>query len=102
MDQIVERFHIYKKAIDSAKQDEEILNNNNDQELKEMASLDLAEQKQQIISLEYELKVMLLPKNPNDDKNIIIEMRPAAGGDEAAIFVSDLFQAYKAYAESKG
>jgi peptide chain release factor 1 len=96
---IVERFNIYKKLLDNAIQDEKILNSNNDKELMEMAKLELEEIKIKLPSLENELKILLLPVDPNDEKNVIVEMRPAAGGDEASIFVADLFDTYQRYAD---
>ena len=64
--------------------------------------MELTDKKPLIEKYEYELKILLLPKDPNDDKNVIVEMRPAAGGDESSIFVGDLFSAYKRYADSLG
>lgn len=99
---IIEKYKDYKKIIDSAIDAENILNNESDQELIELAKLELEEAKQKIPNLEDELKILLLPRDPNDDRNVIVEMRPAAGGDEASIFVADLFDTYKRYSESQG
>ncbi|MDR0341059.1 MAG: peptide chain release factor 1 [Mycoplasmataceae bacterium] len=98
---IVIEFDKYNNLIKNAEQAEEIVFNSKDEEFKELAKLDLAEAHEQIPILEEKLKIMLIPSDPNNDKNIFIEMRPAAGGDESTIFVEDLFNCYKAYCESK-
>lgn len=79
---------------------EKILNTEKDLELIELAQMDLDEAKINIPIIENDLKIMLLPTDPNDDKNVIVEMRPAAGGDESSIFVGNLFDTYRAYAEN--
>ena len=73
-----------------------------DEEFREMAQEELKELKPQKEELEEKLQILLLPKDPNDDKNIIIEIRGGAGGDEAALFAGDLFRMYTKYAESQG
>ena len=85
---------IYKQI----KDDEDILNGN-DQELKELVKEEIGDLKIQLDSLEEKLKILLLPKDPNDDKNIILEVRSGTGGNEAAIFAQDLFRMYVRYAE---
>jgi len=85
---------IYKQI----KDDEEILNGD-DNELKELVKEELSDLKLQLETLENELKLLLLPKDPNDDKNIILEIRSGTGGNEAAIFAQDLFRMYSRYAE---
>lgn len=102
MTPIVEKFVEYKKIINDIEQSENILKNEKDNELIELAQLELNEKKPLIENFEHQLKVLLLPKDPNDDKNVIVEMRPAAGGDESSIFVGDLFSAYKKYADILG
>lgn len=74
----------------------------NDEEIREMAQMELEENKELLTTLEEKLKVLLIPKDPNDDKNVIIEIRGAAGGDEANIFAGDLYRMYLKYAEQKG
>jgi peptide chain release factor 1 len=96
---VVDRFFIYEKMIDDANQAEKILNSSNDKDLLEMAKVELEEIKIKLPTLENELKVLLLPVDPNDEKNVIIEMRPAAGGDESSIFVADLFDTYQRFAD---
>ncbi len=74
----------------------------NDPELKEMAELELASSVERIAKIEEEIKILLIPKDPNDEKNVIVEIRGAAGGDEGNIFAGDLFRMYTKYAESRG
>lgn len=95
-------FVTYKHDLEEAKQCEEILNNEKDSELISAAQDELNQIKEKIPSLEEELKLLLLPKDENDSKNVIVEMRPAAGGDESSIFVSDLFETYQKFAEKQG
>ena len=79
-----------------------ILDEESDEELKDLAKEELAESKNRIAELEKELKILLLPKDPNDDKDIIMEIRAGAGGEEAALFAAELFRMYTHYVESKG
>lgn len=99
---IVEKFIEYKKILSDIDSAEKLIKTEKDAELVELAQMELSEKKPLIEKYEYELKVLLLPKDPNDDKNVIVEMRPAAGGDESSIFVGDLFSAYKRFADSLG
>ncbi|HRF70060.1 MAG TPA: PCRF domain-containing protein, partial [Candidatus Pelethenecus sp.] len=78
------------------------MKNSSDEEMAEMAQIELEEATNRISQIEEEIKILLLPKDPNDDKNVIVEIRGAAGGDEANIFAGDLFRMYSKYAESKG
>lgn len=73
-----------------------------DEEMAQMAALELEQAQQRIEQINEEIKVLLLPKDPNDDKNVVVEIRGAAGGDEANIFAGDLYRMYSRYAESKG
>ncbi len=97
---IVETYKAYKKA----KQDEEdsllLLEEESDPEMKELAKAELNDAKDRIEKLEGELKILLLPKDPNDDKNVIVEIRAGAGGDEAALFAAEIYRMYTHYAES--
>ncbi len=88
----------YLDVLQQIADDEDILKGD-DTELKEIAQEELSELKVQIESLENELKVMLIPKDPNDDKNTIVEIRAGTGGDEAALFAADLFRLYSRFAE---
>ena len=96
---IVEKAKEYKSVIEQIAESKEMLG---DAEMIDMAKEELKELEPQLPILEEEIKLLLLPKDPNDDRNIIVELRAGAGGDEAAIFVGDLFDAYTRYAELKG
>ena len=72
-----------------------------DEELKELAKEELSESKKRVEELEHELKILLLPKDPNDDKNVIVEIRAGAGGDEAALFAAEIYRMYLHYAEGR-
>lgn len=103
MEPIVNKYKEYKKTTDSLKDTKEMLGDSGmDEELRELAKLELAEleEKQEILS--NELKILLLPKDPNDDKNVILEVRAGTGGDEAGLFGSDLLRMYMRYAERRG
>lgn len=79
-----------------------MLSEESDEELLELAKEELNESKKRVEELENELKILLLPKDPNDDKDIIVEIRAGAGGDEAALFAAELFRMYTHYVESRG
>lgn len=101
IEKIVEVYRKYKAALDSV-EDLKEMKKDPDPEIAEMAEMELEEVKINIVNYEEELKVLLLPKDPNDEKNVIVEIRGAAGGDEANIFAGDLFRMYSRYAEAKG
>lgn len=88
--------------LENSLEDLKEMKNSDDEEMAEMAALELEEAIARIAEIEDEIKILLLPKDPNDDKNVIVEIRGAAGGDEANIFAGDLFRMYSKYAESKG
>ena len=96
--EIVETYREYKKCNQSIEDAKEMLN---DAEMSDLAQLELDENREKIVQLEEKLKVLLLPKDPNDEKNVIIEIRGGAGGEEAALFAADLFRMYTMYAERK-
>ena len=96
--EIVDKYKDYKKVLSDLEEAKELLN---DKEMAELAKEDFNNLTVEKENLEKELEVLLLPKDPNDDKNIIVEIRGAAGGDEANIFAGDLFEMYSRYAESK-
>lgn len=98
---IVEAYTAYKKAKQTVEDSLMILEEENDEEMREMAKEELSDAKKEIERLEQELKILLLPKDPNDDKNIMVEIRAGAGGDEAALFASELYRMYINYAESR-
>ena len=93
-------FFAAKKMLSDINESESLLETEKDLEIIELAQTELNEKKPLIEKIEHELKILLLPKDPNDDKNVIVEMRPAAGGDESSIFVGDLFSAYKKFADN--
>ena len=95
---VVEKYREYKKANKDLEQAKEMLN---DKELKELAEMEIEEIKEKLPKIEEELKILLIPKDPDDDKNIICEIRAGAGGDEAALFAGTLFRMYSMYAENR-
>ena len=101
IEKVVEVYKEYKRCLDSI-EDLKEMKKDPDPEIAEMAEMELEETKERVVQLEEEIKVLLLPKDPNDDKNVIVEIRGAAGGDEANIFAGDLYRMYARYAESKG
>lgn len=103
LEPIVEKFKVYKSVRENYDEAREILNDRSaDEELKEMAKTEIQELEGEVETLEEELKMMLIPKDPNDDKDVIVEIRAGAGGDEAAIFAGDLFRMYTRFAERMG
>lgn len=94
--EIVEKYREYKKVKQQLEEAKQMLD---DPELKELAQIELEEAKEKLPKLEEELKFLLIPKDPNDDKNIICEIRAGAGGEEAALFAGTLFRMYSMYAE---
>lgn len=99
---IIEKFREYKKAKESFDEAVELLEAGGlDKDFKEMVQLQYDESKEQEEALTEELKILLLPKDPNDDKNVIIEIRGGAGGEEASLFANSLYRMYTMYAESK-
>lgn len=101
LEPIVKEYTEYKKAKEAVEESKEILAEEDDEELREMAREELKENEARIEELEDSLKILLLPKDPNDDKNVILEVRAGTGGDEAALFGSDLMRMYLRYAERK-
>ena len=102
IEEIVKKYEEYKnlkKELEGAK---EILKKENDPEMKEMAQMEIGELEESIKKCEEELKILLLPKDPNDERNVILELRSGTGGDEATLFVADVFRMYSRYAERKG
>ena len=100
---LVEKYREYKKAESEYNEAKEMLNESGiDKDLKEMAQLQYDESKELIAQYTEELKILLLPKDPDDDRSVIIEIRGGAGGDEAALFANSLFRMYNMYAQLKG
>ncbi|EMR5085823.1 peptide chain release factor 1 [Listeria monocytogenes] len=98
----VETYREYKNVNEQINETKELLGEKLDDEMREMAKEEFAELQKEKTDLEERLKLLLVPKDPNDDKNVILEIRGAAGGDEAALFAGDLFRMYSKYAESRG
>ncbi len=96
---IVEKYKEYMAAKQTVEDSLAMIEEESDEELKEMAKEELAEAKDQIVRNEEELKILLLPKDPNDDKNVIVEIRGGAGGDEAALFAAEVYRMYQKYAD---
>lgn len=99
---LLNTFLIYESLLKKGSEAEKILNDSAMRELHEIAQSDLNETKNKLPEFEEKLKILLLPVDPNDDKSVIVEMRPAAGGDESSIFVGNVFDMYKSYCESQG
>ncbi|WP_432626456.1 peptide chain release factor 1 [Brotaphodocola sp.] len=98
---LVEAYQEYKKAKQDIEDSLMLLEEEKDEEMREMVKEELSDARKRVEELERELKILLLPKDPNDDKNIILEIRAGAGGDEAALFASELYRMYVNYAESQ-
>ena len=98
---LVETYTQYKKAKQAVEDSLLLLEEESDEDMREMAKEELSDAKKRIEELEQELKILLLPKDPNDDKNILLEIRAGAGGHEAALFASQLYRMYVNYAESQ-
>ncbi len=99
---IVDKGDIYKEAADNMSEAEEIIADGSDAEMVEMAKMQLEEAEEVIDKLEEEIRFMLIPKDPDDAKNVVVEVRAGTGGDEASIFAGDLFRMYSKYCSDKG
>ncbi len=99
---IVEKYREYKKAKEAIESSEEMLEEKPDKEFEELLLLEIEENKEKITKLEEDLKILLIPKDPNDEKNVIVEIRGGTGGEEAAPFAGSLFRMYSMYAENHG
>ncbi len=98
---LVEAYTEYKKCKETVSDSLEMLEMESDEEMRELLKEELNDAKKRIEELEDQLKILLLPKDPNDDKNVIVEIRAGAGGDEAALFAAELYRMYVHYAESR-
>ena len=98
---IVEKFHEYKKAKQTIADDKEMLAEGQDKDMEELIRMELSEAEEALENATAELKILLLPKDPNDEKNVIVEIRGGTGGDEAALFAADLMRMYSMYAETQ-
>ena len=99
---LVEAYTEYKKANQDIEDSLMMLDEESDADMKEMLREELADAKKRVAELEDELKILLLPKDPNDDKNVIVEIRAGAGGEEAALFAAEIYRMYVHYAEGRG
>ncbi len=102
LEQIVKTGHLYTKVFNDLNGSKELLDTANDPEIKALALEEYESLKKEVVRLEDELKFLLVPQDPNDTKNFIMEIRAGTGGEEAALFASDLFRMYTRYAERKG
>ena len=96
---LVEAYSAYKAAKQDVEDSLALLEEESDEEMRELAKEELAQARTRIGELEQEMKILLLPKDPNDEKNVIVEIRAGAGGDEAALFASELYRMYVHFAE---
>ena len=101
LEPIVNKYREYKSVLNDLSESKAILEEESDEELRELAKMEISELEGQVEPLEAELKILLLPKDPNDEKNVIVEIRGGAGGDEAALFAGNLFRMYSRYAERR-
>ena len=99
---ILDRGQLYKTLVSNIEEAQEIIADGSDPEMVEMAKIELEDAKGQLPKLEEEIKVLLIPKDPEDAKNVVVEVRAGTGGDEASIFAGDLHRMYSKYCESKG
>ncbi len=102
LEPIVAAYKNYVNSEEALRQAKEILEESSDRELREMAQAELRETEEKLRALEEEIKLLLLPKDPNDEKNVVVEIRGGTGGEEAALFAYDLYRMYTAYAANRG
>ena len=102
LEPVVRTWLDWRSVRESLEDSRSILETEDDEELRQMAKDDLADCEKRLADLEHQLRILLLPKDPNDQKNVFIEIRASAGGDEAALFAGDLFRMYSRYADRKG
>ncbi len=102
LSEYVDLYQKYNSVLEQIKSADEVLAETNDAELVEMAQQEKAEAQSKIENLDNQVKILLLPRDENDESNVYIEVRPAAGGDEASLFGAELFNMYKKYAEKRG
>jgi peptide chain release factor 1 len=102
LEKIVVKYNQFRDVRDHLQQAKEVLQKEKDEELREMAKMEIDELEPKIDTLENEIKELLIPKDPNDDKNVMLEIRAGTGGDEAAIFAGDLWRMYQRFCERKG
>ena len=98
---VVDAYKEYKQCRQNIEDSLAMLEEESDEEMRELAKEELNDSKARVEELEEKLKILLLPKDPNDDKNVIVEIRAGAGGDEAALFAAEIYRMYMHYAESR-
>lgn len=102
LEPIVQAYRAYCQSEQAVAEAKELLESSGDRELRELAQAELKEHTEKLESLSEQIKVLLLPKDPNDEKNVIVEIRGGTGGEEAALFAYDLYRMYAAYAQKRG
>lgn len=102
LEPIVQAYRAYRQSERAVAEAKELLESSGDRELRELAQAELKEHTEKLESLSEQIKVLLLPKDPNDEKNVIVEIRGGTGGEEAALFAYDLYRMYAAYAQKRG
>ena len=102
LEPIIEAYKNYKNILENISSSKEILAEESDEEMREMAKMEIDELNDQIAPLEEEIKLLLIPSDPEDDKNAVLEIRAGAGGDEASLFAGDLFRMYQKFCDTKG
>jgi peptide chain release factor 1 len=102
LEKVVVVYRKYKGLKETVQQSKEMIQNESDPEMIDMAKEELSGAEKELPDVEQELKILLLPKDPNDEKNVILEIRAGAGGDESSLFAEELFRAYNLFASSKG
>lgn len=100
--QIVDKGEIYSRLLENIAEAEEIIADGSDEEMIEMAKMELEDAKSKLATIEEDIKFMLIPKDPDDSKNVVVEVRAGTGGDEASIFAGDLHRMYTKYCEGRG
>ena len=101
MEAVVMKAREYRQVLEQIEESRVMLENEKDEEMRELAEMELAELEPKVEPLENEIKLLLVPKDPRDDKNVIMEIRAGTGGDEAALFAADLYRVYTRYAENQ-
>lgn len=102
LEPIMEAGNEYKLIVENIASSKDILNNEKDEEMREMAKMELDELEERKDSIEEQIKMLLIPKDPEDEKNVVLEIRGGTGGDEASIFAGDIFRMYTKFCETKG
>ncbi len=102
LQRIVDKYYEYRNLVGNIENNKQILSNEKDEEMREMAKAELDEMIPLVEPMEEEIRMLLVPKDPEDEKNVVLEIRGGTGGDEASIFAGDLYRMYMRYCESKG